>query len=190
VVDELVGIRKAINKEASAISEIHHNLMRIGKDESSSTRKLLSDYTESVINDEWAPMAHDKLSDRTDKLLRSVEGALLEMEPNTPRRQILLPHIFSDMDKVSDYRLSRLQHAQSRPPYVLYAVLLGYLATMACFGVYRPRPALVGLISRYTTFVGIVIYLVLAMSQPFQGVTPLDPHALEFVLDMMRAQLG
>jgi len=52
-----------------------------------------------------------------------------------------------------------------------------------CFGVYRPRGNLVLLVSLYTAFVGVVVYLILAMSDPFQGTLCVDPAPLEYVLE-------
>ena len=58
------------------------------------------------------------------------------------------------------------------------------------FGVYRPRRALVALISLDTLFVGVVFCLVLALSDPFQGATAVDSAPLEYVFETMAVESG
>ena len=57
---------------------------------------------------------------------------------------------------------------------------------MVYFGVYQPRRIFVWLLSFYTAFVGIVIYMILAMSAPFQGATAVDSAPLQLMLQTMR----
>ena len=49
-----------------------------------------------------------------------------------------------------------------------------------------PHRAIVVLLSFYTVFVGVVIYLILAMSDTFQGATAVDSAPLEYMLEIMR----
>jgi hypothetical protein len=58
---------------------------------------------------------------------------------------------------------------------------------MACFGAYRPQGLLVCM---YTLFVGLVLYLILALSDPFQGGFGVDPTTFEYQVEKMRAELG
>ena len=68
-------------------------------------------------------------------------------------------------------------------------ILFGYLVTMVYFGIYQPRPAMISLLSFYTAFVGVIIYLMLAMSDPFQGSFAVDPTPLEYVLESMQTKI-
>ncbi len=87
---------------------------------------------------------------------------MLDLQVTGSKQEILLSRIVSDMDSISELRLSRLQQAKEEPSSVMIVVLFGYLVTMVYFGIYQPRPALVSLLSLYAVFVGVVIYLIIA----------------------------
>ena len=81
---------------------------------------------------------------------------------------------------------SRHQQAQEKPPFILVVFVFGFVITMCCFGVYRPRRNLVVLVSLFTMFIGVVIFLILSMSDPFQGTLGVDPEPLEYVLERIQ----
>ena len=60
---------------------------------------------------------------------------------------------------------------------------------MACFGVYRPHAPLVVLVSLYTVFVGLVLFLIIKLSDPFQGDISVHPTAFEYLVDTLQAKL-
>ena len=57
---------------------------------------------------------------------------------------------------------------------------------MVCFGLYRPLGPLVVLVSLYVFFVGLVLYLILAFSDPFQGIPGVDTAPLDYPIDRMK----
>ena len=80
----------------------------------------------------------------------------------------------------------RLEQALAKPPLFLIVVIFGFLTTMVCFGPHEPNRLTLGLLSLYTSLIGLVIYLILAYSDPFQGSTGIDPTSLQYVLDQIR----
>jgi hypothetical protein len=67
--------------------------------------------------------------------------------------------------------------------------MFGFLVTMACFGVYRPQTPLIVLVTLYTLFVGLVLYLVLAMSDPFQGSFGVEPVSFEYLVETLQSEI-
>jgi hypothetical protein len=45
------------------------------------------------------------------------------------------------------------------------------------------------LFSLYTLFVGLVLYLVLALSDPFQGDIAVSPAAFEYLVETMQSEI-
>lgn len=76
VVGELARTETAIEGEAAAIADIHHNLRRFGTAETREIQTLLRDYTQSVIDDDWPALARGRLSERAGTLLRKVESSV------------------------------------------------------------------------------------------------------------------
>ena len=190
VVVELNAIEIAIEGEAVAIADIHQDLRRFGVEETRDIRALVIDYTQAVIDDDWPALADGRLGNRADALLVQLGDAVLRLEPNNRLQERLIPRIIADKDKIDDLRLSRLQQVQaiSRPPFFLIVVFFGFLVTMVCFGVYRPRGFII-LVSLYTFLIGLTIYLILDYGDPLHGlqVPGVDTVAFEYVLEKMQA---
>jgi hypothetical protein len=180
----------AVEGEAAALASIDHNLRRFGSDESNKIRNLLIQYTREVIDHDWPTLAEGRLSDQTHATMRELEDAVLRMEATHAIQETLRTRLIADVDKVSAFRISRLQQAREAPSLVLIVVFIGYLITMVYFGIYKPRRVFVYLLSLYTVFVGIVVYMILALYTPFQGAASVDSAPLHLVLEAMRESQG
>lgn len=95
----------------------------------------------------------------------------------------------TDIDAISDYRWIRLDNTLEEQPVYLYAIVFGFLVTMACFGAYPPQVPPVALASLYTMFIGLVLYLVLAVSDPFRGGLSVDPNSFEHLIELLGAEI-
>ena len=185
VVGELSVTETAIESEATAIANIDHDLRRFGCDQTNRLKPALVAYTQSVVDDDLPALAQGLLSAQTDELLRDLEDAALDLKGTNPAEQTMQSRIMVDVDLISDYRLSRLKQAQEQPSQVLIVVFFGYLATMVLFGIYQPRRVVLGLLSCYTTFVGGVIYMIIALSDPFHAANAVDSAPFEYALKNM-----
>ena len=188
VVSELAVTETAVENEAAALVDVHHNLRRFGLEETLQIRSLLVDYTRAVIDDDWPALASDRLSQRGDALLRQLGDTVMELETNNATQEVVHSLLIADLDRISDYRISRAQQAREKTSHVLIVVVLGYLVTMVYFGIYQPRRELVGLLALYTLFVGVIIYMILAMGDPFRGALSVDPVPMEYTLETIQGE--
>jgi hypothetical protein len=186
VLGELGITETAIVSESTAILDVHHDLRRFGSEETGEIHAALVDYVQSVIDDEWPALADHRLSERTDTSLRRVEDAILSLEAAGALQETLRTRLIADLDLMSGYRMSRLQQAREPAPFSLGIVFFGYLITMVFFGVYPVRRAMVVSMSLYTCFVGVIIYVNLMMSNPFEGGRILDPGSIEVALQTIK----
>jgi hypothetical protein len=190
VIVELRAIENAIEREALAIVDTFYDLQQFDNEGTREIRNILLDYTQAVIDDDWPALSNDKLAERAGSLRRQLVDHVWNLEPETPVQEKLWSQIQADTDKVSDYRLIRLDSALSEPPVYINVIIFGFLVTMACFGAYRPQGPLVALVSLYTVFIGLVLYLILALSDPFQGGIGVDPTTFEHLVESLRAENG
>jgi len=188
VIVDLRGIENSIEREAVTIADTFRDLHRFGVEDTRESRENLIAYTQAVIDDDWPSLANDTLSERAGRLRKLVEESVWKLEPANPVQEKLWSQILADIDSLSDYRLIRLDNALGEPPIYIYVIIFGLLVTMACFGAYRPQGPLIILVSLYTMFVGLVLYLILALSDPFQGEVGVDPETLELLVQAMQSQ--
>lgn len=189
VISELKTIRSAIQSEAVAISDAFEVLKLYDIDKTQELRAILVEYSKAVINDEWSTLAEDKLSKRVEALKNQFAKAAINLKPVNPTQEVLWPYILDDLDSLSDYRSIRLSSALAAPPIFIYIIIFGFLLTMACFGVYPPKTPLVVLISFYTVFIGLVLYLVLQLSDPFKGDIGVSSRPFEYLVQIMQSEI-
>ena len=189
VIVELRTIRNAVQREAVAISDTFEVLKLFDIERTREIRTILVEYTQAVIDDDWPALANDKLGQRTGALKRQLTEAVLNLEPATPTQEKLWSFIVADIDALSDHRVIRLDAALAQPPIYVYAIIFGFLVTMACFGVYRPQAPLVVLVSLYTVFVGLVLFLIVKLSDPFQGDIGVAPTAFEYLVETLQSEI-
>ena len=188
VVVDLSSIENAIDRETSALSDIYYDLKFFNSEKSLATRDLLIEYAQSVVEDDWPALANDKLGERTGELRRQLAAQVLSLKPTTPMQEKLWERILADVDLVSDYRMFRLDNALEKPPIYIYVIVIGFLITTACFGAYRPQPPVVLFLSLYCLFIGFVLYLILSLSDPFQGrIGGIDTAAFDYLIETLKA---
>ena len=185
VITDLSTIRNAIEREAVAISDTFEALKLFDIERTREIRTILIEYTQAVIDDDWPALANDKLGLRAGDIKNRLTEAVMNLEPATSNQKKLWAFIAADLDVLSDHRFIRLDNALEKPPVFVYVIIFGFLVTMACFGVYRPQAPLIVLVTLYTVFVGLVLYLVLALSDPFQGDIGVAPTAFEYLIETM-----
>lgn len=185
---EMNQIESSIEREAVMLEDIYRDLGRYESGRAVHAQKLVVDYIDAVIRYDWPALADDRLSREAREIFLQLEYEVLHLDDRSEIQGILRSRIVSDVDAVSDLRLSRLEQALAKPPLFLVVVIFGFLITMVCFGPHEPTRSTLALLSLYTLLVGLVIYLILAYSDPFQGATGIEPASLEYVLEQTRSR--
>jgi hypothetical protein len=189
VIAEMRTINNAIEREAVAISDTFEALKLFDIEKTREIRTILLEYTQAVIDDDWPALANDRLGQRTSALKSQLTEAVMNLEPATSSQKKLWSFIVADLDLISDHRFIRLDNSLEKPPVFVYIIIFGFLITMACFGAYRPQPPLVVLVSLYTLFVGLVLFIIVKLSDPFQGDLSVAPTAFEYLLETLQSEI-
>jgi hypothetical protein len=189
VIIEMRTIRKAIQSEAVALSDIVSGLKLLDNEGTRDIQNTVIDYAKAIIDDDWPAMADGRLSQRVGKLKTQMAKGVLSLKAATPAKEKMVWYIIDDIDALSDHRVIRLDAALTKAPVYLYVIIFGFLVTMACFGVYQPQAALIVLITFYTVFVGLVLYLIIAMSEPFQSGIGISPAPFEYLVELLQSEI-
>jgi hypothetical protein len=185
VVDDLSNIKHEVEREAVAISDVYNGLGFFDTARASDMQLLVIEYTKTLIVEDWPSLAKDRLGDRPEVLLRKMWSNMPALGGGSQAESFYLTRIGEDFDSLSNFRLARLHHTLNPPPYFLLIVVFGMVVVMVCLGIYRASRALIGLVSLYLSFVGLVVYLILALSDPFSGVSSVEPTSLKYALEEM-----
>jgi hypothetical protein len=82
----------------------------------------------------------------------------------------------------------RLDNALAEPPVYVLAIIFGFIVTTPCFGAYRPQGPVIALVLLYTVFVGLVLYLILKLSDPFQSIG-VQPTSFERLFETLQFKI-
>ncbi len=187
VIVELVQIKNAVEREVVAIKDVSKDLQLFDIEGTRQIRAILIDYTQAVIDDDWPALANDSLGQRATALERQLAEALIRLKPTTPIQEKLWSIIIADVDAMSDFRMTRLDNALAEPPVYVFVIIFGFVVTMACFGAYYPQAPVIALVFLYTIFVGLVLFLILTLSDPFQGGLSAEVTTFEKLAEGLRA---
>ncbi len=187
VISEWKAIKHAIEREAVAISDIYLTMRLYDNKGTQEIQKLVIDYTQAIVDDDWPAMAQNRFGQRASALRAQLSDRVVRLEPATAYQKDLRATIMADLDALSDFRMIRLNHTLSKPPVYIFVIVFGFLVSMACFGAYRPQVPLIALVSLYTAFIGLVLYLVMSLSDPFHGGQIIDPSPFELLVRTLQS---
>lgn len=188
VIVEWRDIQNSNKGEVMAIADLSYGLRSYESASALETHQLLVYYLEAVIEDDWPALADDRIGEKTRELISEVARNIREIEASTPIQATLKNQMLADIDRLYDYRRTRLINTLAQPPVYTFVIIIGFLITMSCFGVYQPQGPLIALVMLYTALVGIILYLILSLSDPFQGSVGIKPHLYENAFRMMEAR--
>jgi len=183
---ETGAIRNSVDVEAGLLGDTFKNLDTFDSAEAEAITAQLVEYIDAVIEDEWEAMRRGEIAENVIDLFRNIEIAVLTLETTTPLQEELHRQIIDDIDAVSDSRLLRLTKISKTVPVFLYVALLAFLWSNAMLSVFTPRNKAVFFIGGYCAFVGIVVYVILAMSSHFEGIGAVTPDSLEYLSDYVK----
>lgn len=174
---ELVSYQRistAVTEEATAVADIFYDIGRYDEDEAPPVRAALVNYLRLVIDEEWRTLSEEgELWGPAWGEREKVYLAVLDLEPATPRQTTLRGHMLEDVQLIAELRERREAAARSHLSllFLVPAVLGVALVAATCF-VYAPTAINLGLMGIYGGFSGVVIFIIYALSDPFD--TPGD----------------
>ena len=170
----------SVVEEADVIGQLARDLAVYGSPESTRARELLKAYTKSVIDVEWPELREGNSVAATWGTLDDMFRAVGTMEPDTPRREALLPEIWSKTNDLIKLRRDRLYASGSHIPRVLWSVaVVGAVLTLLIVLVWPKDRFHVALVAAMAFSVGLVFFLLIALDRPFAGDEGLTPAAFE-----------
>ena len=180
---ELVRLRDSIDLEAAQIVDMYSDLDIYGTEESKLIQQKLKAYTIALIEKEWEQLSMQSFDLYTFRLAEEIQEDILNLEPESEKQKLLRSNLLEDLDEISDYRQMRQYASKSDPPIFFYISFFGFIVTLGIFAVYPPRKNSMLLLSMYCAFIGVVIYFILALSNPFTGTMKIEPDALNTIIN-------
>lgn len=178
---------EAVVHEADTIDELSRDLSLFGSEASKDARERLRVYAQLVADKEWEDMRTGQANDEAWAAADQIFLAVGRMEPDTGKREALLPEIWGRTNELVGYRRDRLYTSQSEVPAALWVVvLLGCVLTVVNMFVLPPSALNIGMMVGLTLSLGLVFAFVIAMDRPFTGDDSISNEPFRSVIENMK----
>ena len=176
--------QEGVELEANALSDLYRDSRVFPAGVRLEVAARLRDYTRLVVEEEWPAMAEGEASSRTWDAYNLVWRTYHEFRPEDDHQRIWYGESVQRLNQLGDQRRNRLLALNAGVPGVMWAVLLGAgavtIAFTFLFGTRDPRAQSL-MTGALAITIGIVLLGILAMQQPFAGITRIPPEAFEQV---------
>jgi hypothetical protein len=179
--------RVAVEQEATAVSDSIRVTKHLAPEPAATIKKLIQDYVESAMADEWPRMAESLYSDETEMALENLMVAAVRLEARAAdfAESIAGQELRKYTTRIELARDARLRVSETRirtPKWVAVWILLFVSACVLAELHLNHRRALLIAMSLFSLGFGVTIFLISAYDRPFTGRTIIEPLALQNAL--------
>ncbi|MFM7593765.1 MAG: DUF4239 domain-containing protein [Isosphaeraceae bacterium] len=164
--------KKTVSTEASEIVALMNEIEGYAHPLSDKLDELLIRYVQHVIQRDFPEHRDGIISSQSTLDLDAMEELILKYEPASSNEIILHGKVLDNLNNVVKARAERIQFVSSGLPRTFWGVIfMGSIVTIASsFLLYFPNKRLhVCLVSLLSTMIGLVVFLCIAMDNPFRG---------------------
>jgi Protein of unknown function (DUF4239) len=178
----------AASDEAAVIASLYRDFSSFPEPKRSELRASLKEYTRYVIEEAWPLQQQGKIpiggTDRIDQL----QQVLYTFETTSGTQQAIHQESMRAFNRLVETRRKRLYSVTSSLPAPVWMVaLFGGLTTLVLSWIFDVKSvrAHVMLAGLYASIIGMLIFLMAAMDNPFRGEFSVTPDAFELVYQQL-----
>jgi hypothetical protein len=182
-----------VSDEAAAIAACYMDVTRLPEPHKTDLQKMVAEYTRYTIQDAWPVQQTGVIPKGGTERLNAFYDRLLSFEPQTETQGILLSEAVQKFNEVVEIRRKRLQQVPSGlPATIWWVVVLGGLMNLALmmFFVTENLRLHIWLTGLLAGLIGLLVFLIAAMDNPFRGEFSVSPDAFQIVYDRLMVGPG
>jgi hypothetical protein len=177
-----------VDQEANELADLYRDAQAFPKDTRTRLETQLRSYARLVVEKEWPAMAEQESSPETWQMYNQLWRTYHEFQPQNDHEKIWYEQSLTRLNQLGDQRRLRLLSSRSEGvPHIMWVALLGAgvitIGFSFLFGT-KSTTAHVLMTSGLAMTIGLVLISILALEEPFAGLTRVDPEAFEQVADI------
>jgi membrane associated rhomboid family serine protease len=183
-------IREVTKQEAASLAVLYRNVSEYPEPVRGVLREEIRAYTYRVIHESWPLQRRGRVPTQGVGSMDRLQSALMRFEPVSEAQKGLALETLASYSRLIDARRMRVDSVERRLPGVLWLVIIlgAFISLVSAFffpvldaRVHRTQ---VGLLA---TFIGLVIFIILALDRPYDGDLGLTPEPYEIVYKQLMA---
>lgn len=176
-----------VNHEAASLTSLYHMVSQYPQPIRGEMQEKLRQYTLDTIEVGWPQQQHGIVPSGGPQRMSILYEKLLPFQPQDKRQEIVHAETLRELNHYVELRRSRLASVTAGIPGVVwYVVAIGALlnVVLICLFDMNLRVHLI-LGSSLSLFLGMLIFLIAAMDNPFRGEVSISPEALQSVYNSL-----
>jgi Protein of unknown function (DUF4239) len=179
-----------VNQEAATLGVLYRMATVYPESANYSLKFAIEDYTQFVIEEEWPLQRKGIVPEKGSSKIDAIQKNLSNYEPTTESMQAIYAETLAKLDDMIIYRSNRLANVTAGLPDTLWwVVIIGALINLILpwFLVYNRELIQYLMIIMMAATIGILIYLMGAMDNPFRGEFSVSSETFKLVHKMMKS---
>ncbi len=166
--------------EASAIADVFNDAGRYDALALTNVRKDMIDYLGFVVDDEWSALGRgESLDAQAWSAWEAAYSNVLDLTPQNPRQASLRDHMLTQLHAIASARdLRELNGTGSLIGLFWFAALTGVVLIAVGYYSYRPERHNLVLMSLFSAYTGVILFLIYSFSNPYSAPGVLRPDPL------------
>ena len=177
-------VKEVTKHEAASLAVLYRDVSEYPEPVRSLLREEIRAYTHKVIHESWPLQRRGKIPMEGVKSMDQLQSTLMSFEPVTESQKALVLVTLESYSRMMEARRMRVDSVERRLPGVMWLVIiLGAFISLVSAYFFpvldaRVHRVQVGLLA---TFIGLVIFIILALDRPYDGDLGLKPKPYENV---------
>ena len=177
-----------VEREANALADLYRNAQVFPPDVRKQVEVQLRAYARIVVEKEWPAMAEGKSSPEAWETYNQLWRTYHDFKPQDDHQRAWYAESLRRLNELGDHRRDRLLNIRSGVPGIIWIVLLGAgvvtIGFSFLFGTQNARAQ--GLMTAgLAVTIGVVLLSILALEDPFAGITRIEPEAFEQLQEIL-----
>jgi hypothetical protein len=173
-----------VGEEASALAALYRNVSSFPDPQRAELRTDLREYARQVIDVSWPLQRRGIVPQNTAGTLEALQTHLASFEPTTEGQKTRYAESYRELDRIVELRRLRLKSVVAGLPMALWSVVLvGAFVNIAVTWFFDMRSQIMHfwMTIMFSGLLGLLIFLLAAMDNPFRGDISVGPEAFELV---------
>ncbi len=169
-----------VEEEVQCMASVLRDMQVFDEPQKSLVAKEIVNYTNIVINEEWALMANEEASEKAVKSIRRIFTLVTEIKPANEHQKIWYQEIITRLNNFYNARNHRIQAAKESIPDFMWSVMLvGALITVGFSFLFGTENiwAQSFMIASLSGVITLVLLLIIALDHPYSGIIIVTPEA-------------
>lgn len=179
--------RHAMTREAALVGNVYYDLKRYDEVATASAQASLIQYVNIVLTREWRTLATQRrLDEQAWAEWQAAYLAILNLVPDNARQESLRHIMLDQVRELSELRINRETAALAGTNTLFFfAAIAGVIIMSVGYFPFPPTRVNLTLLLLFGVYTGLVIYFIVAFSNPFSGAGYIEPTRFERLYDGM-----